>query len=356
MAKSLRHILVAIRDLRHASRSELHKAGVLARASGASVELFHAIDTQDPGVSWPGTATAETVAARREAIAARGRRRLEQFAGDDSLRDLRVTCTTTWDYPPHEAIVRRARSSRADLVIALTRPHRTGARLVLRNTDWELIRHCPVPLLLVKSSRTYRKPAILAAVDPFHARPADLDGRLLAAGGMLARLLHGRLHLFHAYMPLVSVTTMPFSTAALVTLPPEAEEAHGRQIGRVIDKLADTSDIPRARRHIHMGDVSGELRATVADIHAGIVVMGAVSRSGLARLFIGNTAERVLDKLDCDVLVVKPRAFKSRVEPRPAVSAPSSTRRARAPRAARRHPHPVAPATLAAMRVMLPPV
>jgi hypothetical protein len=37
--------------------------------------------------------------------------------------------------------------------------------------------------------------------------------------------------------------------------------------------------------------------------------MGAVSRSGLKRLFIGNTAERMLDRMTCDVLVVKPRQF-----------------------------------------------
>jgi universal stress protein E len=203
-----------------------------------------------------------------------------------------------------------------------------------------------VALLLVKSGRPYRKPAIIAAVDPFHARPADLDMRLLAAGGTLARLLHGSLHVFHAYMPLVSVTTMPLSTARLVTLPPEAEEAHGRQIARVIDKLADTAGIPRARRHVCMGDVSGKLRGAISDTHAGLVVMGAVSRSGLARLFVGSTAERVLDKLDCDVLVVKPRAFKSKVERRPAVSAPRVAR----------HPHPAGPSTVTAMRVMLPPV
>jgi universal stress protein E len=44
--------------------------------------------------------------------------------------------------------------------------------------------------------------------------------------------------------------------------------------------------------------------------------MGAVSRSGLKRVFIGNTAERVLDALPCDVLVVKPAHFASRVERR----------------------------------------
>jgi hypothetical protein len=38
-----------------------------------------------------------------------------------------------------------------------------------------------------------------------------------------------------------------------------------------------------------------------------------MSRSGLKRVFIGNTAERVLHDLPCDVLVVKPPRFKSRV-------------------------------------------
>jgi universal stress protein E len=48
-------------------------------------------------------------------------------------------------------------------------------------------------------------------------------------------------------------------------------------------------------------------------IGADLVVMGAVSRSGLKRVFIGNTAERVLNDLPCDVLVVKPAHFEKRV-------------------------------------------
>jgi universal stress protein E len=45
--------------------------------------------------------------------------------------------------------------------------------------------------------------------------------------------------------------------------------------------------------------------------------MGAVSRSGLQRLFIGHTAERLIDQLNCDVLIVKPRGFKSPIRKRP---------------------------------------
>jgi universal stress protein E len=352
MARSVKRILIAIRDLRHVPLAELGKAAALARAAGARIELFHAIDEPDPGASWPETVTAGFVEHRRAAIADQKRHRLERLARDPSLKGLDVECTTSWDYPPHEAIIRRALASGADLVIAATRHHRMGARLVLRNTDWELIRNCPTPLLLVKSGHSYHKPPVIAAVDPFHARPADLDARLLAAGGRFARLLRGSLHVFHAYMPLVSAAAMPLRTAPLVMLPPEAEAAHGQQIARTIDKLADSAAIPRARRHVHMGDVSGELRAAVADTGAGLVVMGAVSRSALARLFIGNTAERVLDRLDCDVLVIKPRGFRSKVERRPAATEAGPTRR---PRSARPAPRRAPVSAVTTMRVMLPP-
>jgi universal stress protein E len=41
--------------------------------------------------------------------------------------------------------------------------------------------------------------------------------------------------------------------------------------------------------------------------------MGAISRSGYKRLLIGNTAERILDELTCDIMVIKPETFRSDV-------------------------------------------
>jgi len=317
MATRIRHVLVAIGDLRRSPRSELRKAGALARAARARIELFHAIDEPDPERSFPETATREEFEKRRAAIVAKYQRRLERFAREPALRNLTVQCTVVWDYPPHEAVIRRALAARSSLVIAAARGHRLGARLLLRNTDWELIRHCPIPLLIVKSPRPYRRPLVLAAVDPFHAhaRPADLDARLIQAGGELARLLHGSLQLFHACMPIVAVEPMAMAAAPLVMMPPEAEEVHTQQVMRVIGQLADKSGVTRARCHIGMGEVADELSAFARRSRTAIVVMGAVSRSAIARLFIGNAAERALDRLSCDVLVVKPRGFRSGVQP-----------------------------------------
>jgi universal stress protein E len=36
-----------------------------------------------------------------------------------------------------------------------------------------------------------------------------------------------------------------------------------------------------------------------------VMTMGAIARSGLKRIFVGSTAEDVLERLPCDALVVK---------------------------------------------------
>ena len=51
-----------------------------------------------------------------------------------------------------------------------------------------------------------------------------------------------------------------------------------------------------------------------ADVEADVVVMGAVSRNRWKRLFIGATAERTLEHLPCDLLIVKPDWFKTPVK------------------------------------------
>ena len=329
MKTQIRRILVAIGDLRHAPKNELRKAATLARKSGASIELFHAITEPDPGRSYTKTPTAKAVAQRRAGTATKRQHSLQRMARDPSLRGLEVTCIASWDFPPHEAIVRRAHSSKADLVIAATRRHRLGARLLLTNTDWELMRQCPVPVLLVKSRRPYKNPVVVAAVDPFHShsRPADLDRKLLDTGADIAELLRGRVHAFHSYMPLMSVEPMP--GAPPVMLPPDAELAHEEIITREVEDLAGKAGVPPQRCHLCMGSVADELDAVTRRTRAHIVVMGAVSRSALARMFIGNAAERVLDRLSCDVLVVKPRGFKTKVSVRPVVAATAPSPRAR---------------------------
>ena len=65
------------------------------------------------------------------------------------------------------------------------------------------------------------------------------------------------------------------------------------------------------KRHIVARHPIDAVQDIVREIGSSIVVMGAISRSGLKRMFFGNTAERLLDRLTCDLLVVKPKHFRS---------------------------------------------
>jgi universal stress protein E len=316
MSFRIRRILVAIRDEHHAPRGQLRKAAAIARANGARIELFHAINAPEAvDALRRGMLAGHPVKETIDAITKRAERRLAKIAALKDFNGLKVSGAATWDYPPHEAVIRRALAIGADLVVASVQPRGLGSRLLLANTDWELIRHCPAPVLLVKTSRAWLRPAVIAAIDPFHARekPAALDRRILEAGSYLARELMGKLHVFHAYMPLTVVAPAPAGQALAFALSPETEGVHTAQVTRAFDRVAARAGVPSRNRHLRMGIVKDELASTIRETSAGIVVMGSVSRSGLRRFLIGNTAEHVLDRIDCDFLVIKPSDFRTRI-------------------------------------------
>ena len=119
------------------------------------------------------------------------------------------TSSADWDYPPYEAIIRKSQRLSADLLV-VENHHGTGrhpARWLLAYTDWELLRLCPIPVLLVKNRRLYHRPRVLAAVDPSHAfaKPSNLDRQILRAGAQLVHALHGELHALHVFHPGVPV-------------------------------------------------------------------------------------------------------------------------------------------------------
>jgi universal stress protein E len=181
-------------------------------------------------------------------------------------------------------------------------------------TDWELLRASPVPVLLLKTRRPWRRHIVLAAVDPSHAhaKPSRLDTLIVEHGEQFAKALQGPLHVMHANHPSVFGLTLgdPAIDAATLAATYEQQEINGQQDFKA---FAEHAKIPRARRHVIDRDPVTGISAIARKVGADVVVMGAVSRSGLKRLFIGNTAERVLNTLPCDVLVVKPAHFEKRV-------------------------------------------
>jgi universal stress protein E len=284
--KKIHRILVAVKDADAKTLPAVDKAAQLARAFGADLELFHGI-TERLSAGAAYFQEGGLVGVER-ALRAHYHDKLEALA--QRLRDtgLKVNATTEWDFPVYEAVVRQARRMKADLIVAECHAGRRLAPWLLHVTDWELLRTSPVPVLLVKNAKPYRNPVVLAALDPSHAfaKPAQLDGAILGTAEQLTHALSGSLHAMHAY-----------DTGS-------ARKSFDRAVN---------GKVSRARQHL-VNDVPVDaIPATAKETGAALVVMGAISRSGLKRVLIGNTAEQVLNELTCDALVVKPKSFVTRV-------------------------------------------
>lgn len=309
--RSLRRILVAIKNPEAKSTPALMKAAQLARTTQASIEIFHSITTP-LYVDGYGSSSVELPTIERT-TRARVLKQLEKLAAKLHRQELSVAVAAEWDYPGYEAIVRRAKQIGADLIVADQHLGRHSAAGLLHLTDWELLRLSPVPVLLVKTPRPYRKPVVLAAVDPGHtySKPARLDREILSAGSCVTRALGGSLHALHAYVPFPWIAD-PENTISQETVERLEKEA-AKAAAAGLEHTLRSSEIPKSRRHLIGRHPADAIAQAARQLHSSIVVMGAISRSGLKRLFIGNTAERVLDLLNCDILVVKPADFANRI-------------------------------------------
>ena len=72
-----------------------------------------------------------------------------------------------------------------------------------------------------------------------------------------------------------------------------------------LDELARSNGIDEKHTHQLPGDTKELLPAFARTQGADLVVMGALARWGLKRAILGSTAEKVLDHLPCDILIVR---------------------------------------------------
>jgi universal stress protein E len=307
-----RKTLLVVVDPTASSHPSIERASWIARQLTSRIELF--ISDYSPELTDGRSKGPASPQQARAAVLERHRQRLEQLA--TPLRDagLAVDVDARWDYPLHDSIVRKAQDSRADLVIKDTHFHSVLKRSIFSNTDWSLIRNCANTLWLVKPRPPGKHPCFVAAVDPLHERdkPADLDNRILAAAKVFCGALGGELHAFHAYDVTAAIAVSTDSMTMPIALPiNEITDAMRIEHTEAVKRLCRDQGIPPDRTHVHQGGTRELLMTLTEQLRADVVVMGAISRSGLKGLFLGNTAEDVLDRLHCDLLIVKPEGFKA---------------------------------------------
>jgi universal stress protein E len=309
MTKPVRVLVVV--DPTASAHPAVERAAWLARHKPARIELFisdYAPQLADP--RFHGVPEGDS----RAALVERHRRRLEQIAEPLRSSGLAVETDARFDHPLHDSIVKKALDCGAELVIKDTHYHSVLKRSIFSNTDWNLIRNCGATLWLVKPRPPGQRPCFVAAVDPLHERdkPAELDRRILGTAKDLAGALGGDVHVFHAFDVATAIAVSTDAVTMPIALPMnEIADAMRAEHTEAVERLCREHGVPPERTHVQQGATRQALLAVTEQLRADAVVMGALSRSGVKGFFLGNTAEDVLDRLHCDLVIVKPAGFRA---------------------------------------------
>lgn len=236
---------------------------------------------------------------------------LESIAEPLRAQGLDVTTEVLAADPLHTALLDRVKHTCADLVIKDTHHHTVARRTLLTNTDWELIRGCPVPLLLVKAPPWSAAHRVGAALDPGHMddKPRLLDRCILEEGLRFSQALGGELHAIHTFIPAAIVAAAVSVPPLIVDIPDEVLEEERKAKLIELTALASGYGVPPQNIHLETGGVGEALCRVARQCQIDVMAMGAISRRGLKRIMVGSTAESVLEQLPCDMLVVKSPNF-----------------------------------------------
>lgn len=227
--------------------------------------------------------------------------------------DIEIDIKVVWFYRPFESIIEQVFTGSHDIVIKSTHKHGTVQSVIFTPTDWHLMRKCPVPVLLVKAADWPDNANIIAAVnvgteDETHMA---LNRKIVCETLSIAERFVATPYLVSSYpaTPInISVELPEFDATSY------SDALRGYHLTSM-KTLRQEFGLPEEQTIVEQGPPEIIVPETSEKLDAAMVVIGTIGRTGLSAIFIGNTAENVIDNINCDVLAIKPVGYVSPFDP-----------------------------------------
>ncbi len=290
--RQVQSILVAIERDGNPERV-IAKAVDLARCFGARLELF--LGNAESAYVQRHQYEASALARARDACIAESRAYLEQLWRSLAIHDVTVAMDAACESPGYEGIVHKAQQVSADLVVRGRGAGGRGAGRALGAGDWDLVRTCPVPLLLTRGQPWKRRPTVAAAIDIAGGEAPALTRSILRAAGRFAADCAGTWDVVYAHRgDHVAAREIESDRAALARSAAEAD-VHPAELFVVVGEPA--AAIPQfAEQHAY-----------------DLLVLGALTHRKALTALVGTLTGQLIETLDSDVLLVKPPLYRSPV-------------------------------------------
>lgn len=300
----LNKFLVVI-DGDHGRQPALRRAAWLAKKTGASLELIFI--EYNPAFDGVKLFDNEGMELARNSLINNKREWVEEIAQPYREEGLNINIEVRWGKPMHKIALAYADEIKPDILFKSAYSESLLRRLFLSNSSWQLIRQSHTPLWLVQHGEWDGK-RLCAAVDPLHSsdKPAILDNQLVTTSQELGSALGMEANFLHCYaaMPRPQL----FGNEQIVAYENYVRDYSKEHRDAFEKLLGQYQGIPEENKHLIEGFAEEVIPRFVLKKHIDLLVMGAVSRSQLDTMLIGHTAERILESIECDLLIIKPQA------------------------------------------------
>ena len=217
---------------------------------------------------------------------------LQDLAAPLRKEGIQVSVEAYWNDDWVTSTVHEAVRCGADMIIKSYSSHTRLERYTSSTSDRTMIRSAQCPTLLVKSDSPWTQQALLAAValDKSDEHHVFLNNAVVARAQRLAKATQSKLHLVSA------INDRPDLADVLKLLDNDAETDEAM--------VAERYGVDVDRIHFDKGSAHKVITNTANDLRVDALVIGSVGRTGVGAAVIGNTAEKVLDQVEMDILVV----------------------------------------------------
>ena len=303
--KRFKKILVVHDDGEH-GRTTLARAVELAERNGAELTLIRIIDRIPE--DYKMLITAMTPDEIMQGAVREQEEKLTQYVSSFAV-PIAVQVSSGREFIE---IIREVVKKGHDLVIKTARGMTGTLGMLFGATAMHLLRKCPCPVWLVKPGSGDRYHRIMAAVDvaPPEIGENDLNTKIMELAGSLARLEKSELHIVHAWeKPDAGFLSgrLNYNPGEMSKLLNESENMHLQWLNDFLS-LFDLQGLQHQEQVI-AGWADDVIPTFVDQQKIDLIVMGTVCRTGIAGFFMGNTAEKILHKVNCSVLAIKPDGF-----------------------------------------------
>ncbi len=303
----------------------LERAVAIAKMHGARLTVAAVVEQgRRWGVPLAGNIV-DPLALEAELVAARDQELTKALETVD-LGDVETDISVLAGHPVR-SILEEVQAKGVDFLVKVQAPSDGLRQWFFGSIDMQLMRSCPCPVAVGRPRTREGAHRAVACLDYDGDDEAKrrLNDRILDSAVLAQAGEHSEIFVLHAW----DLYGYSLLAQGRGKLPPERlREAVERERAarqkwferRIADHRANLDEEQAARFDPKLELVRGDARQVipqrVKELDADLIGLGTASRAGVSGLLIGNTAEEILVRVDCSVVVHKPDGFVSPVPPR----------------------------------------